>query len=168
MGSTELSSDRDARYAELEAGADAKRRAKLRRQPLILIALTAALVLATAVVASVDLRRLRTPQGVALRWTQAAVFGDCDDYLGYSTGSLDRPRADVCRSLRSGTADNRQSNVEIGLTVRQVVTKGSAAVVLLQIRRKDDVRTAQLDLRRVDGRWRVLRDEVSCAVVLCA
>ena len=159
--------DLEARYAELEARADEKRRARMRRQPLLLIGLVGALVLAIGVVSSVDLRRLRTPQGVALRWAQAAIFGDCDDYLRFSTGPDDRPRLDVCRDLRAMTEEARQHNVEIGLVVRQVTTRGSTAVVLLDVTRKDDVRHAQLDERRSGGRWLVVRDATSCAVVLC-
>jgi hypothetical protein len=157
----------EARYAELEAAAETQRRAKLRRQPLILIALTAALVIGTGLVASVDLRRLQTPQGVALRWTQAAVFGNCDDYLRFSTGALDRPRAEVCQALRSATEQARQDNASVGLEVRGVVKRGSSAQVLLRVSRQDGTRTAQLDLRRVGGRWRVVRDAQSCAVVGC-
>jgi hypothetical protein len=158
----------EARYAELEAAADDKRRARMRRQPLLLIGLVGALVLGTGIVSSVDLRRLRTPQGVALRWTQAATFGDCDDYFRFSTGALDRPRAEVCRSLRAATEDARQNNAEIGLAVRKVTTTGTTGVVLLDVSRKADVRHAQLDLVRKDGRWLVVRDAISCAVVLCA
>jgi hypothetical protein len=160
--------DLEARYAELEAAAEATRRARLRRQPLILIALTAALVIGTGLVASVDLRRLQTPQGVALRWTQAAVFGDCGDYLHYSTGPLDRPRSDVCSSLRVATEDARKHNAEIGLRVTSVTTRGASAVVVMRISRKDGTRTALLDLRRTGGRWRVVRDAGSCAAVGCA
>lgn len=163
--------DLEARYAELEAAAEATRRARLRRQPLILIALTAALVIGTGLVASVDLRRLQTPQGVALRWTQAALFGNCDDYLRYSTGPLDRPRADVCRSLQSATEDARRHNAEIGLRVANVTTQGATSLVVLRISRMDGASrasTARLDLRRVGGRWRVVRDATSCAVVACA
>src|SRR3954452_14618712 len=96
--------DLEARYAEREAAGEERRRARMRRQPLLLIGLVGALVLGIGVVSSVDLRRLQTPQGVALRWTQAAVFGDCDDYLHFSVGSSldadDRSRADLCRDLR--------------------------------------------------------------------
>lgn len=157
----------EARYAELEAAAEAKRRARLRRQPLILIALTAALVVGTGLVASVDLRRLQTPQGVALRWTQAAVFGNCDDYLRFSTGALDRPRAEVCRALRSATQEARQDNASVGLRVERVTTRGTSALVVLGVTRQEGARTAELDLRRVGGRWRVVRDALSCAVVGC-
>src|SRR3954470_11518509 len=100
--------DLEARYAELEAAAEERRRARMRRQPLLLIGLVGVLVLGIGIVSSVDLRRLRTPQGVALRWTQAAVFGDCGDYLHFSTGSSedtdDRSRDELCRDLRASTA----------------------------------------------------------------
>ncbi|MFN2540307.1 MAG: hypothetical protein ABR549_19435 [Mycobacteriales bacterium] len=155
-------------YAEQEAVAEDQRRARLRRQPLMLIALLGALVLGIGLVSSIDLRRLRTPQGVALRWTQAATFGDCDDYLRFSTGPEDRARVDLCRDLRAMTQDARQHNIEIGLTVRQVTTRGSTAVVAVDVSRQDEVQHAQIDLRRTDGRWLVLRDATTCAVVLCA
>jgi hypothetical protein len=160
-------SEREARYAELEAAEDEKRRARLRRQPLILVGLMAVLTLGVGIVASVDLRRLQTPQGVALRWTQAATFGDCDDYLHYSTGVLEQPSAEVCHGLRAGTAEARQHNVEIGLAVQSVTVSGARAVVVLEITRKDEKRVAQLDLKRTGGRWRVVRDKVSCAVLPC-
>ena len=164
MGSTDL----EARYAELEAADEAKRRARLRRQPLILIGLVGALTLGVGVVASVDLRRLQTPQGVALRWTQAATFGDCGDYLHYSTGPLGAPERDLCRSLRASTAEARRDNVQIGLAVKSVTVRGSHAQVVLTVTRQDDVRLVQLDLRRDRGRWRVVRDEAACAVFECA
>jgi hypothetical protein len=164
VGSTDL----DELYAELEAAEESRRRARLRRQPLILIALLGALTLGVGLVASVDLRRLQTPEGVALRWTQAAVFGDCKDYLHYSTGSAAQPEAEVCRSLRASTAEARVHNVDIGLTVRSVTVHGTSAEVVLRIARADEAQLAQLDLRRVAGRWRVVRDEGSCVVFQCA
>ena len=139
----------------------------MRRQPLLLIGLVGVLVLGTGIVSSIDLRRLRTPQGVALRWTQAVTFGDCDDYFHFSTGTLAGAREDSCRRLRAATEDAREHNIEIGLAVREVRTQRSTAVVLIDITRKDDVRHAQLDLVRKDGRWVVLRDAVSCGAVVC-
>jgi hypothetical protein len=155
------------RYAAAEAAADIRRRARMRRQPLLLIGLVGVLVLGVAVVASIDLRRLRTPQGVALRWTQAAVFGDCKDYVRYSTGSETRPEVQLCRDLRAATEDARQHNAEIGLRVRAVERHGSSAVVLLDVTRATDVRRARLDLRRAGGRWLVVRDGTTCGVVAC-
>src|SRR3954462_2820657 len=107
--------DLEARYAELEAAGEERRRARMRRQPLFLIGLVGVLVLGIAIVSSIDLRRLRTPQGVALRWTQAGVFGDCDADLPFSTGPHARSRGDLCRDLRAASRDARQHNVEIGL-----------------------------------------------------
>ncbi len=167
MASTDLSLE--ARYAELEALGEEKRLARMRRQPLILIGLLEFLVIGIGVVASVDLRRLATPQGVALRWTQAATFGDCDDYFHFSTGPSDeRTRDKVCQDLRSQTKDARSHNAQIGLVVKAVTTHASSSVVLLDVTRGQDVRHAELHLRRSGGRWKVLRDATSCAVVLCA
>jgi hypothetical protein len=155
------------RYAAAEAAAETRRRARMRRQPLLLIGLVGALVLGVGVVASIDLRRLRTPEGVALRWTQAAVLGDCKDYVHYSTGSEDRPQAQLCRDLRAATEDARQHNAEIGLRVRAVERHGSSAVVLLDVTRSSDLRHARLDLHRSAGRWLVVRDGTTCGVVTC-
>jgi hypothetical protein len=164
--------DLEARYAELEAAAEEKRRARMRRQPLILIALLQFLVVGIGLVAAVDLRRLETPQGVALRWTQAATFGSCDDYLhfsiGTSIGTDDRSRAELCRALRAMTEDARLNNAQIGLAVRHVSRHGSTAVVRLDVSHNKDVRHAVLDLRRAGGRWVVVRDATSCATVACA
>ncbi|MCU1602840.1 MAG: hypothetical protein JWO22_3549 [Frankiales bacterium] len=166
MASTDLSLE--ARYAELEAAGEEKRRARMRRQPLILLALLQFLVIGIGLVATVDLRRLQTPKGVALRWTQAATFGDCDDYLHFSSGTDDRARDQICQALRAQTEDARSNNAQIGLAVRRVTTRGATSVVLLDVTRTGDVRHAELHLRRTGGRWRVLRDATSCAVVLCA
>ncbi|MDX6216055.1 MAG: hypothetical protein QOG99_1639 [Frankiales bacterium] len=160
--------DLEARYAELEAAAEEKRRARMRRQPLILIALLQFLVVGIGLVAAVDLRRLQTPQGVALRWTQAATFGNCDDYLHFSTGNDDRSRAELCRALRAMTEDARLNNAQIGLAVRHVSSQGSTAVVRLDVSHNKEVRHAVLDLRRTGGRWVVVRDATSCATVACA
>jgi hypothetical protein len=160
--------DLEARYAELEAAAEERRRARMRRQPLLLIGLVGVLVLGIGIVSSVDLRRLRTPQGVALRWTQAAVFGDCDDYLHFSVGTDDRSRDQLCRDLRASTADARRHNIDIGLHVRKVSQQDGRAVVDVEITRRDETRRAQVDLRRSGGRWVVERDATTCVVVGCA
>lgn len=164
--------DLETRYAELEAAAEERRRARMRRQPLLLIGLVGALVVGIGIVSSIDLRRLQTPQGVALRWTQAAVFGDCEDYLHFSVGPAggteDRSRAKLCRDLRAATADARRHNIEIGLRVRATTRSGSRATVALDLTRKGDTRRAQVDLRRAGGRWVVERDATTCAGVGCA
>src|SRR4051794_16025646 len=160
--------DLEARYAELEAAAEERRRARMRRQPLLLIALVGVLVLGIGIVSSVDLRRLRTPQGGALRWAQAAVFGDCDGYLHFSGGTDDRSRDELCRDLRAATADARRHNIDIGLHVRDVEQHDGRAVVAVDITRQGETRRAQVDLRRSGGRWVVERDATTCALVGCA
>lgn len=158
-------------YRRLEAEAEEKRRAKMRRQPLLLVGLVGALVLGIGITAAIDLRRLATPGGTALTWTQAAVFGDCDDYLEYSVadGLQDtRSPEQLCRDLRSATADARATSATIGLTLGQVQERGDraeVAVTLVRDRRPQEVR---MRLVRTDDRWRVVRDTAACAVVGCA
>ena len=168
MASTDSPSRTADRYAELEELTAARQRARMRRQPLILIGLLEVLVVAVGVVASIDLRRLQTPQGVALRWTEAATFGDCDDYLHFSTGADDRTRDDICRVLRGMTEDARQHNLQIRLAVTSVATHGSSSVVTLDVGPTQDPRHAVLHLRKQGGRWLVVRDAGTCTVVLCA
>ena len=158
------------RYAELEAAAEERSRARMRRQPLILIALVGALVLGIGVVASVDLRRLQTPQGVALRWTQSAVFGDCDDYLTFSvTDDVEsRPTTQLCRDLRAATEDARQHNLSIGLVLDQVRRTGERASVSITLTRDEKRSTLLLTVVRRAGKWKVLRDAATCGSVGCA
>ncbi len=160
------------RYAELEAVAEAKRQAKQQRQRPLLIAVINALVLATGLTVMVDLRRLQTPEGTALRWTQAAVFGSCEDYLDYSvadsTGTDKRSPEELCRDLRSATAEARQESSKIGLELGRVLRRPFGAeveIVLVRDRRSTPV---AMRLVRVDGQWRVVRDQVTCASVGCA
>jgi hypothetical protein len=158
------------RYAELEAAGEERRRARMRRQPLILIALVNVLVLGIAATATVDLRRLRTPQGVALRWTQSAVFGDCDDYRTFSVSDQveSRPVAQVCRDLRAATAEARSNNLSIGLVVDRVQRQGGRATVGITLTRAGKKTPLALTLVRRGGRWKVLRDAATCGSVGCA
>jgi len=160
------------RYGEAEAAAEAKRRVKARRQPLILIALLNVLILGTGVTAMVDLRRLQTPQGTALRWAQAAVFGNCDDYLKYSVEDLtrtdERTPEQLCRDLRASTEPARSDALRIGLRLGRVLRQPyGAEVEIVLTRMKEPV---QLDLRlvKVSGHWRVVRDRFTCASIGCA
>lgn len=162
----------DQRYAEAEAAAEAKRRVKARRQPLILIALVNSLVLGTGATAMVDLRRLQTPEGTALRWAQAAVFGDCDDYLQFSVGDRTRPEErtpdQLCRDLRASTEPARSDALRIGLRLGRVLRQPYGAEVELVLTRMNE--PVQLDLRlvKVAGHWRVVRDPLTCASIGCA
>lgn len=145
-----------------------KRQERLRRQPLILVTLLNVLVLGIGVTAAVDLRRLQTPGGTALRWAQAAVFGDCDDYRAFSVPdpSVPDPRSpeQLCQDLRAATAQARNENLRIGLTVSST----SPGVVHLVLTRKDVQTPVQLRVRRVAGQWRVVRDSLTCGSLGCA
>lgn len=160
------------RYAELEAVAEAKRRVKQQRQRPLLIAVINALVLATGFTVMVDLRRLQTPEGTALRWTQAAVFGDCKDYLGYSVadpaGTDRRTRDELCRDLRAATEEARQESSKIGLELGRVLKRSSAAEVEIVVTRDRRPMPVAMRLVRVDGKWRVVRNQITCASVGCA
>lgn len=131
-----------------------------------------ALVLGIGVVATVDLRRLQTPGGTALRWVQAAVFGECDDYLTFSVAAGDVPdgrsRAALCDDLRTATARARVEQLQIGLRVGAVEEHGQRAAVAVVLTRHGVPVTLHLTLVRRDGHWRVLRDAATCQSVGCA
>lgn len=147
-------------------------RARVRRQTVILLGVVNALVLGIGLVASVDLRRLRTPEGTALRWVQAAVFGDCRDYLRYSVADPDLPERraeqELCEDLRLATAEARRNSIAIGLEVAETDERSRAATVTVLLRRESETATLRLHLVRSDGAWRVLRDRALCESVGCA
>jgi hypothetical protein len=159
------------RWREAERAAEAKRRARARRQPLYLIALVNALVIGIGVTATIDLRRLQTPGGTALRWTQAAVFGDCPDYLEFSVSDLSVPDArstdQLCKDLRAATAEARQEQLKIGLRLESVRRTRDRAVVVVRLTRADVPAQVSMDLRRTGGHWRVVRDALTCGSVGC-
>lgn len=164
--------DVERRYAELEAAAEVKRRTKARRQPWILIGLVNALVIGTGITAAVDLRRLQTPEGTALRWTQAAVFGDCDDYRAFSVADRTRPddrsSQELCRDLRAATQSARSDALKIGLKLGRVRRQPYGAEVEIVLTRKGQTVPVALRLVKVDGDWRVVRDQGTCSAVGCA
>ncbi len=166
------SPEHERRYGEMEAAAEGARRARARRQPLILIGLVNALVLGTGVTASIDLRRLQTPGGTALRWTQAAVFGDCDDYLAYSvpdsTTADERSPSELCRDLRASTEQARADSVRIGLQLGRVLPQPYGVEVEIVLSRSGTPVPLAMRLVQVDGHWRVVRNELTCASVGCA
>jgi hypothetical protein len=146
--------------------------ARARRQVVVLLVVLNALVLGIGLVASVDLRRLRTPGGTALRWVQAAVFGECDDYLRFSVAAGDVPdhrtRDALCRDLRAATAPARTEQLQIGLRLGPVVVRGDRATAEVVLSRRDEPVTLHLTLVRSEGRWRVVRDAATCESVGCA
>lgn len=139
---------------------------------MLLLLVINALVLSVGLVALVDLRRLQTPGGTALRWVQAAVFGDCADYLEFSLPDSavqdTRSPEELCQDLRQATATARNEQLRIGLhlgTVTQAVSTATAVVTLT----RDGVPTRmEVKLVRSGGRWRVLRDAATCGSVGCA
>ncbi len=161
----------EARWSDAEAVAEHRRRAKARRQPLILLALLNVLVLGIGLTASVDLRRLNTPGGTALRWVQAAVFGNCEDYLTYSVPDASVPNArsrmQLCRDLRAATAAARADSSTIGLRLGRVVRSGDRASVELTLLRSGRPTAVSLRTARSDGQWRVVRDSLACSSVGC-
>ena len=162
----------EQRYAAAEAAAEAKRRAKARRQPLLLIALINVLVMGIALTAMVDLRRLQTPGGTALRWVQAAVFGDCADYLTFSTPdparSDTRSRDQLCRDLRAATSAARNESLKIGLALGRVRPDSEGRTVEILLTRHGVRTPVTLRLVMRDGHWRVLRDALTCGSLGCA
>jgi len=160
------------RWQRAEIEAEATRRRKARRQPLLLIGLINVLVLAVAATAVVDLRRLGTPQGTALAWTQAAVFGDCSDYLRLSvpagTNADRRTAEQLCADLRQATSTARTNSARIALRPAGSSVRGGTATVRIGLEQTARRRVVVLDLRRSGGTWRVLRDATTCGSVGCA
>lgn len=146
--------------------------ARARRQAVVLLVVLNALVLGIGLVGAVDLRRLRTPGGTALRWVQAAVFGECDDYLRFSVAAGDVPdhrtRDALCRDLRAATAQARTEQLQIGLRLGPVVSRNDRATADVVLTRAGQAVTLHLRLVRGDGRWRVVRDAATCQSVGCA
>ena len=161
----------EQRWLEQEVEAAAARQRKARRQRPLLIGVVGGLVLATGLTATVDLRRLRTPGGTALKWTQAAVFGECDDYLRYSVedAGLGDERTDdqLCRDLRAATEQARADSVSIALELGPVRERGGTADVEITLTRSKEPVVVEMRLVRRDGRWVVVRDAGTCASVGC-
>ena len=138
----------------------------------MLLAVVNALTLAVGLVATVDLRRLATPGGTALRWVQAAVFGDCDDYLEFSVPPPDnadpRSRQELCKDLHKATEDARRDQLKIGLHLGPVMKGASEALARVIITQDEKETPVNVHLVRHDDHWRVVRDEATCSSVGCA
>jgi len=145
---------------------------RTRRQAAVMLAVVDLLVLGIGIVACVDLTRLKTPGGTALRWIQAAVFGDCDDYRSFSVSSPSRPETrsegELCQDLRAATAQARRDQLRIGLHLGEVEQRGSDATAAVTLIRDGQSTTVSVHLVRRDGAWKVLLDERTCGSVGCA
>lgn len=152
-------------YARAEEKNEQRKTATVRRGPIGLVAVCIGVALAVGVTAAVDLRRLNTPRGTAEAWVGAAVFGECTTYrrLSFPEFEGDQP----CRELRDVTEDARERPDEVALEVLEVLQDGDAAVASVRVGRDDDERDVVVSLRRVDGDWRVWRNETTCASFAC-
>ena len=165
-------SEVNRRYAAAELTLEVAAAKRIRRTPAVLISLLALLVAGVGLVSSADLRRLQTPRGTALAWTEAAVFGDC---RGYQKLSL-APPADVlvvdrrsgeqrCTDLRRSTEDARLHSGSIRLDAVSVQRPGATAAVQVRLVRAGAERTVLLSLVRRGAGWAVLRDGSACAQI---
>lgn len=122
-------------------------------------------------VATVDLRKLQTPGGTAVRWAASAVFGVCGDYLTFSVSDPSvtdsRSRAQRCRDLHAASADARNNVVKTDLVLGRVERHGSSAQVHMVLTRDEEPTNVTLDLKKVHGQWRVVRDSVTCGSLGC-
>lgn len=161
----------EERWARAELTLDVQAERRIRRTPAVVIGITALLVLAVAVTAAIDLRRLQTPRGAALAWAEAATFGDCRGFLALSV--VDEPTNDrrtddeICSSLRRSTETARANSTRITLTARSVVQAGRRAVVRVETRGPDGTREVPLSLTRRGSDWLVIRQAGACGDVAC-
>jgi hypothetical protein len=159
------------RWARAELTLDVQAARRVRRTPAVVIGITALLVLAVAVTAAVDLRRLQTPRGAALAWAEAATFGDCRGFLALSV--VDEPNNegrtddDICRALRRSTQQARSDSTRMTLTARSAVQAGRRAVVTVDVRGPEGVREVALSLVRRGSDWLVIRSAGACGDVAC-
>lgn len=159
-------SDLDRRYAQAEQRTEVRRVATVRRGPVSLVAVCLGVALVVGVTAAVDLRRLQTPEGTALAWAGAAVFGDCTAYRQLSVPAFEGD--DRCRALRQRTEAAREDpdDVEVDVvSVRQSGDRASAVVRVVLPERSE--RRVRLELERDGERWRVRREGPVCEVLAC-
>ncbi|MDT7572496.1 MAG: hypothetical protein QOE05_2670 [Actinomycetota bacterium] len=161
----------EQRWATAERSLDVQSARRIRRTPGVVIAILLLLTLAVGITAAVDLRRLQTPRGAALAWTEAAVFGNCRAFLALS--QVDDPTVErrtddeICRALRAATARARNDVTRISITPKSVVQQGRSADVLVQVRDPDGVHEVRLHLVHRGDDWLVVRSAGACGDVTC-
>ncbi|MCW2599809.1 MAG: hypothetical protein JWM02_1638 [Frankiales bacterium] len=106
-----------------------------------------------------------------MRWTQAAVFGDCKDYLAYSEPDPSQPDLrspdQLCHDLRASSAQARADSIKIGLRLGRVLPNASGAEVEIVLIRKGVTNDVSMTLAKVHGSWRVIRDPRTCRSLGC-
>jgi hypothetical protein len=161
----------DQRWATAELSLDVQSARRIRRTPGVVIAIIALLTLAVGVTAAVDLRRLHTPRGAALAWTEAATFGNCRAFLALSEpgepAAERRTDDEICRSLRAATEQARGDVTRIKITPRSVQQRGRTAVVVISVSGPDGTRELHLDLVHRGDAWLVVRGPGACADAGC-
>jgi hypothetical protein len=161
----------EQRWATAERTLDVQAAQRMRRTPGVVIAILLLLTLAVGVTAAVDLRRLHTPRGAALAWTEAATFGNCHAFLALSRPDVPtaerRTDAEICRSLRASTAKARNDVTRIALTAKSVEQHGGTAVAVIEVRGPQGTLDVRLDLVRHGDEWLVVRRSASCDDISC-
>ena len=159
------------RYAELERSLEPDRRRSIARGPIGLIGVLVVLSLAVGTVAAIDLRRLQTPEGTALAWVGAAVFGDCKAYERLSVpGDREqdrRTREERCTALQDLTAPARERSAAYGIDLVELEPDGGRARARMRLTRPAGTRVVDLSLQRDDSGWRVVRTAATCRVLRC-
>jgi hypothetical protein len=163
------------RFAQLETSLEPQRQRSVARGPIGLIGVLAVLCLAVGTVAAIDFRRLQTPEGAALSWTGAAVFGDCVAFERRSVpvpGRPDRRTAEErCEDLQEQTQSAREESARYSIEVLSVQEREQAATVRVRVGRPDGERTqtqtVDLLLEQRDQGWVVLRTAEACRAVRC-
>ena len=161
----------EQRWGAAERGLDLQNARRVRRTPGVVIAILLLLTLAVGVTAAVDLRRLQTPRGAALAWTEAAVFGNCRAFLSLSqpddATTERRTDSEICRSLRAATAEARNDVTRIAIRPRSVVQHGRTADAVIEVREPVGTRELRLHLVHRGRDWLVVRDDGACHYLTC-
>ena len=149
---------------------DARARRQLRRSGSLVVALLVVLVVAVGATATVDLRRLQSPEGTAGAFVEAARDGDCDRVVrllvlrgpsGGPGGTVTRGDCQRLQALYAG-ADVAAA------TRRGQPAGGATAYVDVVLHRGSDSARQLLALLRRGGRWQVLDPTAYCAPGACA
>ncbi len=146
---------------------DARARRRLRRSACVVIALLDVLVVAVGLAGTSDLRRLRTPEGTAGAFAEAALGGDCERFRDLLSAAA---RAELVAARPAGdgpdgvvaacTASTSAATRLVATRVAQRAPDGRSATVVVVLRPADGggrggTRDVALLLLLQAGRWRV-------------
>lgn len=135
---------------------------RTKRQITLLIATLDLLLVYAGITSAGDIRQLRTPEGVAQRWLQAAVIGDCHDYLALSVADPAHPDARTDDELCADLRRQRQAAKEMsGTTVRLGPVEAERVHAYL-LHNDDEPVVVIMNMTKRGGHWRVLRDDSTC------